>query len=305
MTVDSTEPISEQQSTMNLKERCNSSFTVSYEAVEDSSSHYSPSPYCQCIMDGFEKPDNDELIFSNINIPGKTTCGDPVLQKRFGNKISDKCGDDNIPDLSNIGSLGYTIGIKLDNNVSDTYLQSVTDIYNNKLNKDSEILSSYIRCKEESYKPIINQFSDNATVITDFVTQNKDSIKSILSNDKIDSIINGTSDILSATPASDVKAAIDVISAVPASDVKETIDKINNVLDNDNINSVIDKTDNILSAVPTSEIKIAIDQVKDLTNLFSSWLAIVGWIVITLVSIFVLSYVFFIIIEKRHSSNSP
>ena len=300
MAVDSTEPISEQQSTMNLKERCNSSFTVSYEAVEGS-----PSPYCQCIMDGFEKPDNDELIFSSINIPGKTTCGDPVLQKSFGNKISDTCGDEDIPDLSNIGSLGYTIGIKLDNNVSDTYLQSMTNLYNAKLNKDSEILSSYIRCKEESYKPIINQFRDNATVITSFVDQNKDSISRILSNDKIDSIINETSDILSATPASDVKAAVDIVSAVPASDIKETINKINTVLNNDNINSVINKTENILSAVPTSDVKNTIDKVNNLTDLFSSRLSIVGWIVITLVSIFVLSYVFFLIIEKRHSSNSP
>ena len=76
-------------------------------------------------------------------------------------------------------------------------------------------------------------------------------------------------------------------------------------LNNDNINSVIDKTENILSAVPTSDVKNTIDKVNNLTDLFSSWLSIVGWIVITLVSIFVLSYVFFLIIEKRHSSNSP
>tara|TARA_B100002019_G_C21269267_1_gene601217 strand:+ start:2372 stop:3283 length:912 start_codon:yes stop_codon:yes gene_type:complete len=276
MTVES---ISEPQPTMDLKERCNSSSPVSYEAVEDSPSHYSPSPYCQCIMDGFENPGDDELIFSNFNIPEKITCGDRVLQKSFGNTISDTCGDEDIPDLSNIGSVGYTTGIQLDNNVSDTYLQSMTNLYNTKLNKDSEILSSYIRCKEESYKPIINQFRDNATVITDFITQNQDSISRILSNGKIDSIINKTSDILSATPASDVKTAIDVISAVPASDVKETIDKINNILDNDNINSVIDKTDDILSAVPTSEITDAMGLVKELADLFSPGWKIVLWII--------------------------
>ena len=49
--------------TMDLKERCTSSSPVSYEAVENS-----PSPYCQCIMDGFENPGDDELIFSNIDL---------------------------------------------------------------------------------------------------------------------------------------------------------------------------------------------------------------------------------------------
>ena len=185
--------------------------------------------------------------------------------------------ENQIPDLSKltVGVLGTTI----DPNVSDTYLQSMTNLYNTKLNKDSEILASYIRCKEESYKPIINQFRDNATVITDFITQNQDSISRILSNGKIDSIINKTGDILSATHSSDVKSAIDVISAVPASDVKETIDKINNILDNDNINSVIDKTDNILSAVPTSEITDAMGLVKELADLFSPWWKIVLWII--------------------------
>ena len=67
------------------------------------------------------------------------------------------------------------------------------NVYNSKLNKDSEILASYIRFKE-SYKPIINQFRDNAIVITDFVTQNQDSISRILSNGKIYSIINKTGD---------------------------------------------------------------------------------------------------------------
>lgn len=265
----------------NLKERCTSSSPVSYEAVEDSPSHYSPSPYCQCIMDGFENPDDGELIFSSVNIPKKNSCGTPKLQKKFGNTVSGECvvSSENIPDLSNIGSVGITTGIQLDNNVSDTYLQSMTNVYNSKLNKDSEILASYIRCKEESYKPIINQFRDNATVITDFVTQNQDSISRILSNGKIDSIINKTGDILSETHSSDVKAAIDVISAVPASDVKGTIDKINNILDNDNINSVIDKTDDILSAVPTSEITDAMGLVKELADLFSPGWKIVLWII--------------------------
>ena len=236
----------------NLKQRCTSSHTVSYEAVEDSPSHYSPSPYCQCIMDGFENPDDDELIFSSINIPDRVECGDKKLQDSFGNKLN-TCGDGVIPDLSNVGKVQILSGgtIRIDNNISDTYLQSMTNLYNSKLNDDSEILASYIRCKEESYKPIINQFRDNATVITSFVSENQDSIKSILSNDKID--------------------------------------------------SVIDKTDNILSAVPTSEIKIAIDQVKDLKNLFSSWGAIVGWIVITLVSIFALSFGFVYFIEKKRN----
>lgn len=246
----------------NLKERCIiSSSPISYEEVEDS-----PSPYCQCIMDGFENPEDDELIFSNINIPEKTSCGTPELQSDFKNKVSGECvvSNENIPDLSNIGSLGYTIGIQLDNNVSDIYLQSMTNLYNNKLNEDSEILASYIRCKEESYKPIITQFRNNATVITSFVDQNKDSISRILSNGKIDSIINKTDDILSATPASDVK---------------ETIDKINTVLDNDNINSVIDKTDNILSVVHTSDVTDTINKVKSLTDLFSSGWKIALWII--------------------------
>jgi|TARA_Y100000389_G_scaffold70147_1_gene66842 hypothetical protein len=169
--------------TMNLKERCISLSPVSYESHGDS-----PSSYCQCIMDGFENPDDDDLIFSNINIPEKTSCGTPDLQSDFGNTVSGECvaSNENIPDLSNIGSVGYTIGIQFDNNVSDTYLQSVTNLYNTKLNKDSEILASYIRCKEENYKPIINQFRDNANIITNFVSENQASIKSILDSGKIE-----------------------------------------------------------------------------------------------------------------------
>ena len=239
-------------------------------------------------MDGFENPGDDELIFSSVNIPDRVECGNPDLRSGSGKFLS-LCTEDQIPDLSKltVGALGTTI----DPNVSDTYLQSMTNLYNTKLNKDSEILASYIRCKEESYKPIINQFRDNATVITDFVTQNQDSISRILSNGKIDSIINKTGDILSATPASDVKTAIDVISAVPASDVKETIDKINNILDNDNINGVIDKTDNILSAVPTSDVKDAMGLVKELTYLFSPWYMILFWVFVIIVFMFFLSLI--------------
>lgn len=251
----------------NLKQRCISLSPVSYT----SNGEDSPSPYCQCIMDGFEIPEEGELIFSNINIPEKVECGtlDPTLVSS-----GVVCEDGDIPNLSNM--IVGRFPPEIDTNISDTYLKSMTNLYNTKLNEDSEILASYIRCKEESYKPIINQFRDNATVITDFVTQNQDSISRILSNGKIDSIINETSDIL---------------SAVPASDVKETIDKINTVLDNDNINSVIDKTDDILSAVPTSDITDAMDLVKELTGLFSWW-KIGLWIVIILVSIFVLSFIF-------------
>ena len=272
------EPESESEPTMNLKERCISLSPVSYEAVEDSPSHYSPSPYCQCIMDGFENPDDDELIFSSVNIPEKNSCGTPKLQRKFGNTVSGECvvSSENIPDLSNIGSVGYTTGIQLDNNVSDTYLQSMTNLYNTKLNDDSEILASYIRCKEESYKPIINQFRDNASIITNFVSENQGSISRILSNDNIDSIIDKTDNIL---------------SAVPTSDIKDTIDRINVVLNNDKIDSVIDKTDNILSAVPTSDIKGTIDKVNDLTNLFSDRGNIALLIILILVSIFILSLI--------------
>tara|TARA_Y100001970_G_scaffold46008_1_gene57864 strand:- start:314 stop:1024 length:711 start_codon:yes stop_codon:yes gene_type:complete len=198
------EPEPEPEPTMNLKERCISLSPVSYVSDGDS-----PSSYCECIMNGFENPVPDDLIFSNINIPGKTTCGE-------SGDIAEACGDGDIPDLSNIGSISiFGDGISLDNNVSDTYLQSVTELYNTKLNKDSEILASYIRCKEESYKPIINQFRDNATVITNFVTQNQESIKSILDSGKIEITLDKIDEfpLESITPAinqvNDIKTKLD------------------------------------------------------------------------------------------------
>ena len=68
-----TEPI------VNLKERCIiSSSPVSYETNGDS-----PSPYCQCIMDGFDKP-HDELIFFDINLttPTKLNQSSPGIISR-------------------------------------------------------------------------------------------------------------------------------------------------------------------------------------------------------------------------------
>lgn len=171
---------SETEHTMNLKERCISLSPISYVSDGDS-----PSSYCQCIMDGFENPDDDDLIFSNINIPDRVECGNKNLRIRSGHdKSLSLCTENQIPDLSKltVGALGTTI----DPNVSDTYLQSMTNLYNTKLNEDSEILASYIRCKEESYKPIINQFRDNANIITNFVSENQESIKSILDSGKIE-----------------------------------------------------------------------------------------------------------------------
>lgn len=170
---------------MNLKQRCIiSSPPVSYVSEDDDS----PSPYCKCIMDGFENPGDDELIFSNFNIPEKTECGNPSLIRMSGGKKLSLCTEGQIPDISNLMT-GLT-STTPDPNVSDTYLQSMTNLYNTKLNEDSEILASYIRCKEESYKPIINSFRSNATVITDFVTQNQDSIESILKSGKIESTLD-------------------------------------------------------------------------------------------------------------------
>ena len=234
-----------------LKERCIiSSSPVSYETNGDS-----PSPYCQCIMDGFDKP-HDELIFFDIDLTTPTE-----LNTSYPGIIS--------------GGVDASWAVTADFNPDqlNPYLQSVTNIYNTKLNEDSEILASYIRCKEESYKPIINQFRDNASIITNFVSENQGSISRILANGKIDDIIDKTDDIL---------------SAVPTSDIKDTIHRINGVLDNDNIDSIIDKTDDILSAVPASDIKDTIDKVNDL---FSDRGNIALLIILILVSIFILSLI--------------
>ena len=189
----------ETEPTIDLKQRCISLSPVSYVSDRDS-----PSLYCECIINGFENPVPDDLIFSDINIPGKKTCGK-------SSDITEACGDGDIPDISNIGSISiFGDGISIDNNVSDTYLQSVTNLYNTKLNKDSEILASYIRCKEESYKPIINQFRDNATVITNFVTQNQESIKSILDSGKIE-------------------ITLDKIDEFPLESITPTISKFNEI----------------------------------------------------------------------------
>jgi len=193
--------------TMNLKERCISLSPVSYVSDGDS-----PSSYCECIINGFENPVPDDLIFSDINIPDRVECGDQNLRSGYGTTLS-LCTENQIPDLSKltVGTLGTTI----DPNVSDTYLQSMTNLYNTKLNKDSEILASYIRCKEESYKPIINQFRSNANIITNFVSKNQESIKSILDSGKIEITLDKIDEfpLESITPAinqvNDIKTKLD------------------------------------------------------------------------------------------------
>ena len=156
----------------------------------------SPSPYCQCIMDGFETPGEDELIFSNIDL---TSVESPSELNNV------------YPGIVTL-TVGYTSDGDFHPDILNPYLESLTNLYNTKLNEDSEILSSYIRCKEENYKPIITQFRDNATVITDFVSQNKDSIESIL--DKIDEF-----PIESITP---------IISEV-SENITPTISKVNEI----------------------------------------------------------------------------
>jgi hypothetical protein len=167
----------------------------------------------------------DDLIFSDINIPDRVECGNKNLRGVYDKSLS-LCTENQIPDLSKltVGALGTTI----DPNVSDTYLQSVTNLYNTKLNKDSEILASYIRCKEESYKPIINQFRDNATVITSFVSENQDSINRILNSGKIES----TLDKIDEFPLESITPIISEVSE----NITPTISKVTEI--NDDVSTI-------------------------------------------------------------------
>jgi len=235
----------------NLLHRCMDSVNpVSYDMIGDS-----PSPYCSCIMDGFEVPDADadaDLIFSNINIPEKIVCGDLDTQIQFGNTgVTEECVDGNIPDLSNLGKVELLRGgpLRLDNNISDTYLQSTTNLYNNKLNEDTEIVSAYVRCKEEKYRPIINKLSETM----DIITTNKDDIQRILNSNEIENALNSIGELDIHEANNTITQVNTILNAVPASDIKSAVQKIGS-LDTDQINKLI-------SSDP-SEIKDTIDNVS-------------------------------------------
>jgi hypothetical protein len=240
----------------NLLHRCRTDLgnPVSYDMVGDS-----PSPYCSCIMDGFEVPDADadaDLIFSNINMPEKIVCGDLDTQIQFGNTgVTEECVDGNIPDLSNLGKVELLRGgpLRLDNNISDTYLQSTTNLYNNKLNEDTEIVSAYVRCKEEKYRPIINKLSETM----DIITTNKDDIQRILNSNEIENALNSIGELDIHEANNTITQVNTILNAVPASDIKSAVQKIGS-LDTDQINKLIDTA----SSVPSSEIKDTIDNVS-------------------------------------------